>query len=119
MLLAMPRILVGLVLLLAAAACHGSTLEPLPLDIRMTANRSTAAPGDTVSFVITAQGGSLVGVDVEFGDGADTTFATSGARTAQLTFRHAFASLGVFTVNATIVDAFAGEKSTTSVINVQ
>ena len=115
----MPRILLGLLLLFGAAACGDASLEPLPLDIRMTANRGTVAPGDTVSFVVTAQGGSLVGVVVDFGDGTDDSFATSGARTAQLTFRHAFVSLGTFTVSAMITDAFAGQKTTTIGISVQ
>ena len=119
MLSAMRRFLLGLLLLFGATACHGASLEPLPLDIRMTANRATAAPGDTISFVATAQGGSLVGVVVDFGDGAEDSFGTFGARTAQVTFRHAFASPGAFTVTAMITDAFAGQKSATVDISVQ
>lgn len=115
----MPRILLGLLLLFGIAACGDATLEPLPLDIRMTANRATAAPGDSISFVVTAQGGSLVGFVVEFGDGADSSFSTAGARTAQVTFRHAFANLGTFTVSAMITDAFAGQKSAAVDVSVQ
>jgi PKD domain len=115
----MARILFGLLLLFGAAACGDATIEPLPLDIRVEASRATAAPGDTISFRVTAQGGTLVGVEMDFGDGADDSFGTSGARTAQVTFRHSYTSTGNFTVSAVLTDAFAGQKTTALGISVQ
>ena len=43
----------------ALAACGESTLAPLPLQITVEANGTTAAPGDTINFIVTAQGGTL------------------------------------------------------------
>ena len=52
----LKRLLVIVGFALAAAACQ-SSLEPLPLEISVAASRTTAAPGDTVVFVATMQGG--------------------------------------------------------------
>ena len=100
-------------------ACSAETLAPLPLDITITAQPVSAAPGDSISFDVTAQGGQLLGVTVDYGDGTGDQFVTGGARTARLTFRHAFAASGTYLVSATVTDAAAGEKEASTEIRVE
>ena len=91
-------------------ACSGETLAPLPLHIGIEASRTAAAPGDSISFLVTAQGGQLVGIVTAYGDGTEDQLGTGGARTARVTFRHAFSSPGTYEVRATVTDAVAGLK---------
>lgn len=112
------RLLLGCVLLAAAVACGDNSLQPLPLDVKLEASPATAAPGDTINFLVRAQGGSLVGIDMDFGDNTADAFGTAGARTAIVTFRHAFLTTGNFLVRATVTDALAGQKDATVQVQV-
>lgn len=109
----------GFLVLIGFAACDDATLDPLPLDVRIEASRATAAPGDTIGFVVSAQGASLVGVAMVFGDGNGDQLATGGARTAQVTFPHAYSAAGVYEASATVTDAVAGDKSASVEVRVQ
>jgi hypothetical protein len=99
-------------------ACSGETLAPLPLNIGIEASRITAAPGDSISFQVAAQGGQLVGIATSYGDGTEDQIVTSGARTARVTFRHAFLAPGTYHVRATVTDALAGLKDASVSIRV-
>ena len=101
----------GAVVFAGALACGETNLEPLPLDITVAPSRTTAAPGDTVVFVVTAQGGTLIGVETDYGDGKTDVYGTSGARTAKVTFRHAYGARGTFSMSAKITDGQAGQKT--------
>jgi len=119
MLEAMRRLLL-LFLAIAGAACAQDTLDPLPFQVTVEASRTTAAPGDTVNFLVTTQGGSLIGVVMDYGDAATDLYGTSGARTAKVSFRHAFTTRGTFTVRATVTDAQpVGEKAATIDVRIQ
>ena len=100
------------------SACTESTLAPLPLEITVAANRTTAAPGDTVYFVATVQGGQLLGLDADYGDSTADQFGASGARTGKITFRHAYAARGTFTTKITVTDATLGTASASVEIRV-
>jgi hypothetical protein len=102
----------------AVLGCTESTLDPLPLDISVAASRTTAAPGDTIYFVATVQGGSLLGLNADYGDTSTDLFGTSGARTGKVTFRHAYATRGTFTTKITLTDATLGTKSASVEIHV-
>lgn len=107
-------------LCVVAVACVRDTLEPLALQVTVEASRTTAAPGDTVNFLVTTQGGSLIGVQMDYGDTTTDQFGTSGARTARVSFRHAFGTRGTFTVRATVTDAQPpSEKSASIDVRVQ
>jgi PKD domain-containing protein len=114
----MPRLLFTAILLVGVVACAGSMLEPLPLDVNIEASRATAAPGDTIIFVVNAQGGSLFGVEVSYGDSVAEQFGTGGARTARVTFRHAYLLRGTYQVRAVVTDAIAGQKEATTEVRV-
>jgi hypothetical protein len=104
-----PSLLRSLVLV-GLVACGDGGLDPLPLSIAIEASRVTAAPGESIDFVVTARGGSLVGVAVDYGDDTIDLFGAGGARTARVTFSHAFSVAGVYQVRATVTDAVAGNK---------
>ncbi|HJU75777.1 MAG TPA: hypothetical protein VJ717_18680 [Gemmatimonadaceae bacterium] len=114
----MSRIVLYLLLLAGLIACEGSTLEPMPLEVSVEASRATAAPGDTVIFVVNAQGGNLLGIEINYGDDVTEPFATAGARTARVTFRHAYSARATYLVRATVFDAAAGQKEATAEVRV-
>jgi hypothetical protein len=108
----MRRMVAGAILVAAGlAACSGSTVEPPPpFAVNIDASPTMAAAGDTVTFVVNAQGGSLFGVEMDYGDGTGDQYATQGARSAKVTFKHAFAARGAYTCRVTATDALAGQK---------
>jgi plastocyanin len=114
----MQRTLLGALLVGGLAGCGQSTLEAAPLEVAITANRTTAAPGDTIAFVVNATGQNLVGLLMDFGDMGTDLYATSGARTARVTFKHAFMAKGAFTVTVSATDAVAGQKDASIEIRV-
>jgi hypothetical protein len=120
---AMPRsvlrVVVRSLLLIGGAACGDRSLEPLPLSITVEASRVTAVVGETVEFVVSAQGGMLIGVEIDYADGVSDERGTSGARTARVTFRHAYTAAGTYQVRATVVDAVAGTKAASVEVHVQ
>lgn len=107
------------VLLASLVACGDGSLEPLPLQISMQASPATAGPGEVVSFVVTVQGGNLFGVDIDYGDTSTDQQGAGGARTARLTFRHAYSVVGTYQVRGRVTDAIAGEREATVEVRVQ
>ena len=113
----MRRLLCFVLVLLGA--CSAESLAPLPLAIGIVASRTTATVGESIRFEVTAQGGQLIGVTTAYGDGTAEHFATSGARTARVTFHHAFPAPGTYEVRATVTDAVAGEKEASVQVRVE
>jgi plastocyanin len=109
----------GLLAAALALSCGDNALDPLPLDVQISASSVSVAPGATVDFVVTAQGGALVGIETDYGDGDTDLLPTGGARTARSTFHHTFLAAGVYTVTATITDALAGQKAASVQVTVQ
>ena len=105
-------------LLALGVACQSSALEPLPLDLHVDLDRATANPGDTVHVVTTAQGGTLLGIVVDYGDGTSASYDTGGARTAKVTFKHAYTASGAYTVTAVVTDGVAGDKTAEAQVHV-
>ena len=113
------RMLVGALVLFGGAACGDGGLEPLPLNITIEVSPATAATGELLSFVVNAQGGTLVGVAVDYGDGIIDQFPVHSARTARVTFQHAYSATGTYQVEATVLDAVAGSKDAAIEVRVQ
>jgi hypothetical protein len=95
----------------AASACGPAALEVIPLQISVQASQARAAVGDTLDFVATVQGNSLIGLAADFGDGGTDSYGTSGARTGKVTFRHPFLAPGTYTVKITVTDGDATQKA--------
>jgi len=88
-----------------AAGSDSSTSTGRPLDVVLTASATSAAVGDSIVFVLSAQGGLLQGVAIEFGDGAADTTAAEGAVTVGVTRSHAYSEAGTYSAIGTAVDA--------------
>jgi len=112
------RLLGALGLVGVVAGCARTSLEALPLSVSVEASKALAAPGDTIIFVATAQGGSLFGLELDYADGTGDQYPTSGARTARVSFHHAYAVRGVYEVRATVTDAVDGQKNASVEIRV-
>ena len=108
--------MIGMLLGVAAAACRQSTEPPTALSVSLQANTAVVARGDTVSFQVSAAGNNLVGVIIDYGDSSTDQYATGGALTARVTFKHAYGAAGSFTVRASVTDAIAGEKEVSTLI---
>ena len=102
--------------LFLTASCRQSTEPPGPLVVTLESSRSTAARGDTITFTVHATGNNLIGVIMDFGDQTGDLYATGGALTARVTFKHVFQATGSFTVTAIVTDAIAGEKESTTAV---
>jgi hypothetical protein len=115
----MRRTLVAFILLIGVMACGDGSLDPLPLEVTVQASRTTATPGDAIGFVVTAQGGTLLSVAIDYGDSTTEAYNAAGARTATVTFSHAYEAVGTYQVVARVADAIAGERDATVEIRVQ
>lgn len=113
-----PRILAATLLAIVLAGCVRAA-EPLPLEVRLSASSETPAAGDTVAFVVDAQGVALLGVTIQYGDSALDQLAMSGARTARVVFRHAYAQAGTYEVLATLTQANAESASASVTVRVR
>ena len=109
------RLLVSM-LGIGLGGCRQTTEPPIALTATLESSRSTAARGDTITFTVSATGNNLVGVVMDFGDQTGDLFATGGARTARVTFKHVFQATGSFAVIAVVTDAIAGEKESTTTV---
>jgi len=97
--------------LLLDASCGKASLDPLPLDVTLSASKTAVAPGETINFTAIAQGGDLIGLQMDYADmSAGDQYGTSGARTAQVTFHHAFVAAGTYVATVTVTDGLAGQK---------
>lgn len=113
----MHRLLPVLALVFLAGCDLTSPAQQLLITLEATP--PTAAVGDSISFVANAQGSGLFGVEIVYGDGTSETYNTAGARTAQITFRHAYQAAGTYQVQATATDSRAGSRSATLSVAIQ
>lgn len=102
--------------LLLTGSCRQTTEPPVSLVVTLEASRSTATRGDTVTFTVNAAGNNLVGVVMDFGDQTGDLYATGGALTARVTFKHVYQATGTYAVSAIVTDAIAGEKEATTAV---
>lgn len=111
------KALYAAMLILGIAGCTKS-VEPLALTITAQATPTSAAPGDSITVVTNVQGNAVVGVAVDFGDGTVFETAFGGVRTGKVTYRHAYAATGTFTITATVHDAAEDQRSTTMTVQI-
>jgi PKD domain len=107
-----------LALAAVVAACQIST-KPLPFQLTMQVNRTSATTADTIGVLLDATGGRLINMTVDFGDGETDAFPTGGARSAQALFPHKYTAPGDFKIKATVTDGNEGDKSDSVVVHIQ
>ena len=100
--------------LLAAAGCREVADPGRSIAIDLSTDRATAVVGEPVDFRYAAQGPSLAGLIVDYGDGSADSVAGFGAQTASGTLTHAFDVPGGFDVTAVLLD-FAGDSASDTV----
>jgi hypothetical protein len=105
------RFLVG-ALLPAALACGDGGVAPRPLNVTIEADKVAASTGESISFLVEAQGPRLLGVTINYGDGATDQLSINSATATTVGFRHVYTAAGTYTVRATALDALAGSKET-------
>jgi hypothetical protein len=105
-------------LLLAALACGGGS-EPRPLEIAIEASRTTATANQAVGFVVNVQGRQLLGVTIDYDDGAIEQSVLHSSTTARVVFEHSFTVAGTYQVRATVVDAIVGSKDASIEVRIQ
>ncbi len=87
------------------AACSDSLVEGgRPLTVSISADKTLAGVGDSVTYTADATGNNLVGLVVDFGDGTADSTAASGAVTAGVVRSHAYGEAGTYVAKATAVD---------------
>ena len=114
----MKLLTVGLLLVARVGACRQSTEPAVAITVTLESSHVTATVGDTVTFTVRANGNNLIGMVVDYGDSVFEQYATGGAHTARVTFKHAYLTIGNYTVRAVITDAIMGEKEVTVAVRV-
>jgi len=104
--------------LLICASCRQTTAPAVGISVTLESSHVTATTGDTVTFIVRATGNNLIGVVIDYGDSISEQYATGGALTARVTFKHAFLAKGNYTVRAGVTDAITGEKEVTVLVTV-
>lgn len=112
------RVLAAVLLAVVVAGCVRAA-EPLLLAVRLSTSPETPAAGDTVAFVVHAQGAALLGVTIQYGDSAFDQVPMSGARTARVLFRHAYAQAGTYEALATLTQGNAETASASVIVRVR
>lgn len=91
-------------------SCRETTATAVEISVTLESSHVTATTGDTVTFIVRANGNNLVGVVIDFGDSVSDQYATGGALTARVTFKHAYLATGNYSVRAVVTDAISGDK---------
>jgi hypothetical protein len=112
--------LVSLLALLRLAAACADTTAPPTFAISAIVDRASALVGDSVTFTIHAQGNLLVTLGVNFGDGSEAySRDLGGATLVTANLRHAFPSVGQYTVSATVFAANGDSRQATVGVQVR
>jgi hypothetical protein len=97
------RLLLAATLLFAVACDPNSPVDILDVDGQLTTSRSTFAVGESVVAVLEAQGGYLLSLEMNWGDGSDPLVESiEGSRTARWTPDHTYAEPGTYTITGRI-----------------
>lgn len=102
--------LISAFVVMACSSCRQTTEPPTDVTVSLIANTTVVPRGDTVTFTVIAAGNNLFGVVIDYGDATSDQYATGGALTARVTFKHAYAVAGSYTIRATVTDAILGER---------
>jgi hypothetical protein len=96
---------------LLATACTTIVDSPPPLSLSLEVDRTTALTGQEFEFTYDAEGGNLVGLALDFGDGAVDSIPLFGARTAAGFRSHTYGAPGTFMVTAVLTAPPQGSRT--------
>lgn len=116
----MKRPVTAFALLLAAAtvACLDNDITGTrPLSFSLTSDVGTATVGDSITFTFAAEGTSIFGVLLDYGDGVVDTLVTESSSTVEWTqaVRHAYEVPGAFDVVGRLETAVGSRTDTVAV----
>lgn len=114
----MKRWLLLALAIIGLQSCRDLTNTAVGISVTLESSHVTATTGDTVTFVVRANGNNLVGVVIDFGDSVSDQYAMGGALTARVTFKHAFVATGNYLVRAVVTDAISGDKEVSVAVTV-
>jgi PKD repeat protein len=113
----MRRFLIAALILSSVSACH--LLDtPIPYSVSVLASPSDVKAGDVVQFSAIANGGSILNMVIDYGDGSTEQYNNGGAQAARTFFSHSYKARGQYNVKLTATDADMGSKSATTQVNV-
>ena len=95
----------------SATACDAITDVSKPFTATITADKTSAAVGENVTFSVQATGSFLIGIDMHYGDQSpiETRF-TDGAQSTEQTFVHTYAEPGAYEASAVVVEGNGASK---------
>jgi PKD domain-containing protein len=102
-----------LVCLIGGLTSCARPLDPLPFDVEVTVDSAVVGPHESVKFVVTAAGGAILDIAIDYGDHIGEHYPTAPARTLLVRFEHEYAAAGHFTIRATATDVSYGNRSAT------
>jgi len=85
-------------------ACDWGATTVRPTALILTVNRTSAPPGQPFDFRYEAQGRSLAGLILDYGDGGLDSLGFSGAVTATGTRTHSYSAPGTYIVTGRLED---------------
>ena len=105
--------------LMVSEACSESTGFEQPLSVSVSTTTPTAAVGETVLFEVSATGGFLVGILLDYGDEeADTFNLTTPTTSITSTLSHEYQAAGMFLVEAQAKDVQEGLIASTITVTI-
>ena len=104
---------------MAVAACS-DVGSPKPLSIDLSADRTTAAVGDSISFEAVVEGFEIIRITADMGDDSEeVVFELPALDDAFATWKHAYSEPGNYMVQAGVLDWSGGTRADTLFITVQ
>jgi hypothetical protein len=103
-----------------AVACSETTIDTGggPLAIELFVSPTNQTVGDSVVVRTNAQGTSLAGTIIDFGDGRVDSIPGANANTQGIVTGHAYQTAGTFTIIATVEDLVQGSLSDQATVEI-
>ena len=102
-----------LICLIGCLTSCARLFDPLPFDVVVTVDSAVVGLNEPVKFAVTAAGGTILDIAIDYGDHIGEHYLTKSARTTLVRFEHTYAAAGQFTIRATATDVSYGHKSAT------
>lgn len=94
----------SMLVLVFLAGCGDFSTTIRPTELTLTVDRAEAQPGQDFEFYYQAQGRSMAGLILDYGDGAVDSLGFQGAVTATGRRSHSYENPGTYIVSGTLED---------------